>query len=90
MHYPLIHMYYIWKVYKVSCDSDHFPIIVENFVPNEGDLHHWKLKGADWEKYTEFKKSLIQDIITEHLTTHFTETLIAIETLGMAERQTAG
>ena len=70
-----------------SCDSDHFPIIIENTKPGKSDPQtvsktpRWNFKKANWQAY---KKLCLDALIPETNTnqeepiTHFTNTLINI------------
>ena len=73
---------YSWKVHDDTCGSDHFPIILENSVPELDDkIPRWNLKRAKWD---EFKNSCIlklksdaNDTVDDNIT-YFSKTLISI------------
>ena len=48
---PSIFLDYSWKARNGTCESDHFPIILENSGPELDDkISRWNLRRAKWDE----------------------------------------
>ena len=57
---------YEWKVHDDLCDSDHFPIFLNNIAPQlEEPITRWKLTKADWPSFKALCETEINDTILQ-------------------------
>ena len=84
--YPTLLLDYKWKEHDDLCDSDHFPIFLNNIAPQlEEPITRWKLTKADWPSFKALCETEINDTIlqADDPIDRFTTTLhqLAIKTI---------
>ena len=56
---------YNWRIYKDSCSSDHYPIIIENSTIKSSEPQikppRWNFKRANWKSYKKLCLTLIPE-----------------------------
>jgi hypothetical protein len=54
---PALYLDFNFTVYKDSCGSDHFPVILKAVCPSPAcDVQRWKLRRADWDAFNNVRQ----------------------------------
>ena len=74
---PSIFLDFSWNTFDVACESDHYPIILNNEEVIHDHIPTWKLSRANWEKIHEL---CLSQLTEENIQTieKFMRTLIII------------